>query len=88
MDWKTHGVKIVRPDAFDANTPQTPGMTRTAAITRARKAIRRQRSAFRTGPRGDRARPSEAVAVAGPSPEGMWEAGASAVTRRLTFVLV
>jgi uncharacterized RmlC-like cupin family protein len=36
MDWKTHGVKIVRPGAFDTNTPQTPGMTRTAAITHAR----------------------------------------------------
>jgi uncharacterized RmlC-like cupin family protein len=36
MDWKTHGVKIVRPSAFDTNTPQTPGMTRTAAITHAR----------------------------------------------------
>lgn len=36
MDWKTHGVEIVRPDAFDTNTPQTPGMTRTAAITHAR----------------------------------------------------
>jgi uncharacterized RmlC-like cupin family protein len=36
MDWKTHGVKIVRPVAFDTNTPQTPGMTRTAAITHAR----------------------------------------------------
>jgi uncharacterized RmlC-like cupin family protein len=36
MDWKTHGVKIVRPSAFDANTPQTPGMSRTAAITHAR----------------------------------------------------
>src|SRR5262245_1198387 len=57
MDWKTHGVKIVRPDAFDAHTHQKTGMTRTAAITRARNAIRRQRSAFRTGPRGDRAHP-------------------------------
>jgi uncharacterized RmlC-like cupin family protein len=36
MDWKTHGVKIVRAGDADMNTPQTPGMTRTAAITHAR----------------------------------------------------
>ena len=36
MDWKEHGVKIVRADELDANTPQTPGMTRAAAITHAR----------------------------------------------------
>ena len=36
MDWKTHGVKIVRASEVDTNTPQTPGMTRAAAITHAR----------------------------------------------------
>lgn len=36
MDWKTDGVKIVRPRDMDTNTPQTPGMTRAAAVTHAR----------------------------------------------------
>src|SRR5438309_8556992 len=36
MDWKEHGVKIVRASDLDRNTPQTPGMTRAAAITHAR----------------------------------------------------
>ena len=36
MDWKENGVKIVRAGTFDSNTPQTPGMTREAAITHAR----------------------------------------------------
>jgi uncharacterized RmlC-like cupin family protein len=36
MDWKHHGVKIVRAGELDSNTPQTPGMTRAAAITHAR----------------------------------------------------
>jgi len=36
MDWQTHGVKIVRSDELDSNTPQTAGMTRAAAITNAR----------------------------------------------------
>jgi uncharacterized RmlC-like cupin family protein len=36
MDWKEHGVKIVRAGDLDFNTPQTPGMTRAAAITHAR----------------------------------------------------
>lgn len=33
MDWRTHGVRIVTGDSLDANTPQTPRMTRAAAIT-------------------------------------------------------
>jgi uncharacterized RmlC-like cupin family protein len=33
--WRNHGVRIVRSDEFDLNTPQTPGMTRAAAITHA-----------------------------------------------------
>lgn len=35
-NWKEHGIKIVRAGTFDANTPQTAGMTRAAAITNAR----------------------------------------------------
>jgi uncharacterized RmlC-like cupin family protein len=35
-DWRNHGVKIIRCDQLDTNTPQTPGMTRAAAITHAR----------------------------------------------------
>jgi uncharacterized RmlC-like cupin family protein len=34
-DWRDHGVRIVRASEFDSNTPQTPGMTRAAAINRA-----------------------------------------------------
>ena len=35
-DWRRHGVRIVRADELDPNTPQTPGMSRAAAITTAR----------------------------------------------------
>ncbi len=35
MDWKAHGIRVVRADELDSNTPQTPGMTRAAAITHA-----------------------------------------------------
>ena len=35
-DWRNHGVRIVRSDEMDMNTPQTEGMTRSAAITHAR----------------------------------------------------
>jgi uncharacterized RmlC-like cupin family protein len=35
-DWEREGVRIVRSGELDANTPQTPGMSRAAAITRAR----------------------------------------------------
>ena len=34
-DWRTHGVKIIPSNRLDANTPQTPGMTRAAAINHA-----------------------------------------------------
>jgi uncharacterized RmlC-like cupin family protein len=34
-DWRERGVRIVRGDALDGNTPQTPGMQRAAAINRA-----------------------------------------------------
>ena len=32
-DWRLHGVRVVHADELDANTPQTPGMNRAAAIT-------------------------------------------------------
>lgn len=35
-DWREHGVRVVRANELDANTAQTPGMTRAAAIDRAR----------------------------------------------------
>ncbi|MBZ5604968.1 MAG: cupin domain-containing protein [Acidobacteriia bacterium] len=34
-DWKQHGIRVVRSNQLDLNTPQTPGMTRAAAITNA-----------------------------------------------------
>ncbi len=33
--WRDNGVRIVRRDQLDSNTPQTPGMTRAAAINHA-----------------------------------------------------
>ena len=36
MDWKHNGVRVVAGDQLDPNTPQTPGMTRAAAIDFAR----------------------------------------------------
>lgn len=34
-DWRNHGVRVVHKDQLDANTAQTPGMQRFAAITNA-----------------------------------------------------
>ena len=34
--WRDDGVKVIPSDKLDLNTPQTPGMTRAAAITQAR----------------------------------------------------
>jgi len=34
-DWEHEGVRVVRGDALDSSTPQTPGMQRAAAITHA-----------------------------------------------------
>jgi uncharacterized RmlC-like cupin family protein len=34
-DWRTNGIRVVRGDQLDTNTPQTPGMNRAAAITQA-----------------------------------------------------
>jgi uncharacterized RmlC-like cupin family protein len=36
VDWRSHGVRIVKGTELDINTPQTPGMNRAAAITYAR----------------------------------------------------
>ena len=36
QDWRLNGVRVVRADELDPNTPQTPGMSRQAAITAAR----------------------------------------------------
>jgi uncharacterized RmlC-like cupin family protein len=36
VDWKSNGVKVIPAGALDTNTPQTPGMTRAAAINYAR----------------------------------------------------
>ncbi|MGA6971225.1 MAG: cupin domain-containing protein [Candidatus Binatus sp.] len=36
IDWKTNGVRVIPNDSLDQNTPQTPGMTRAAAINYAR----------------------------------------------------
>ena len=35
-DWRTDGVRVVHAGELDPNTPQTPGMSRAAAITAAR----------------------------------------------------
>lgn len=35
QDWERNGVRIVRAGELDPNTPQTPGMSRAAAITHA-----------------------------------------------------
>jgi uncharacterized RmlC-like cupin family protein len=40
-DWRELGVRIVPHDHLDANTPQTPGMHREAAVSRASVAAER-----------------------------------------------
>ncbi len=35
-DWRTNGVRVIPADSLDGNTPQTPGMTRAAAVNLAR----------------------------------------------------
>src|ERR1700693_5338334 len=35
-DWRTDGVKVIKSDRLDSNTPQTPGMLRAAAVNSAR----------------------------------------------------
>src|SRR5271156_6679237 len=36
IDWKTQGVRVIPAQSLDTNTPQTPGMSRAAAINYAR----------------------------------------------------
>jgi uncharacterized RmlC-like cupin family protein len=36
IDWREHGVKVIPGRSVDPNTPQTPGMSRAAAVDRAR----------------------------------------------------
>src|ERR1700683_544502 len=36
VDWRTQGVKVIPENSLDANTAQTPGMNRAAAINYAR----------------------------------------------------
>lgn len=36
IDWKENGVRVIPAGSLDANTPQTPGMTRAAAVNFAR----------------------------------------------------
>jgi uncharacterized RmlC-like cupin family protein len=35
-DWRSAGVRVIPGEALDTNTPQTPGMSRAAAVTRDR----------------------------------------------------
>jgi uncharacterized RmlC-like cupin family protein len=41
MDWKTNGVRVIPGDSLDANTAQTPGMSRAAAANLARVGARK-----------------------------------------------
>src|SRR5271163_3275586 len=34
--WRTDGVRIIRPEQFDSNVAQTPGLQRVAAVTKAK----------------------------------------------------
>jgi uncharacterized RmlC-like cupin family protein len=36
IDWRLHGVRVIKGDQLDTNTAQTPGMNRAAAINAAR----------------------------------------------------
>lgn len=39
--WKLHGIRVIKRNQLDDNTPQTPGMYRQAAINRARVGAQR-----------------------------------------------
>jgi uncharacterized RmlC-like cupin family protein len=41
MDWRANGIRIVRANELDSNTPQTAGMSRAAAITHASAGARK-----------------------------------------------
>jgi uncharacterized RmlC-like cupin family protein len=56
-DWEVQGIRVVHAGELDMNTPQTPGMTRAAAITHARAGAQKLwagtvivQPAARTGP--------------------------------------
>ena len=36
IDWRNEGVRVIKSDRLDGNTPQTPGMLRAAAVNFAR----------------------------------------------------
>ena len=36
VDWRHNGVKVIPGNSLDPNTPQTPGMSRAAAVNKAR----------------------------------------------------
>jgi uncharacterized RmlC-like cupin family protein len=36
IQWRQHGVRVIPGDSLDTNTPQTPGMSRAAAVNFAR----------------------------------------------------
>ena len=40
-NWRTDGVRVIPGDALDSDTPQTPGMTRAAAVTHDRTGSRK-----------------------------------------------
>ncbi len=40
-DWRTQGVRVIRAGELDTNTPQSPGMSRAAAITAAKAGARK-----------------------------------------------
>jgi len=40
-DWKNNGVRVIHANELDVNTPQTPGMSRAAAITHASAGARK-----------------------------------------------
>ena len=40
-DWRDNGIRIIRGNELDPNTPQTPGMSRAAAITYATAGARK-----------------------------------------------
>ncbi|MFC8528829.1 cupin domain-containing protein [Nocardia sp. NPDC057227] len=40
-DWRNDGVRVIRADQLDTDTPQTPGMNRAAAIDAARAGAQR-----------------------------------------------
>ncbi|UGT62426.1 cupin domain-containing protein [Nocardia asteroides] len=40
-DWRNDGVRVIKADQLDTNTPQTPGMSRAAAIDAARAGAQR-----------------------------------------------